>query len=479
MSSSSALDSLLNSASDSSSSNGIDISSILSAITGNSEALDVNSAVSAAIYAARAPERVWQNDQTTLSTQVSDLQAIQTAVGSVSTDLQSLNSLTGPLYQRTVTSSSADLTATAASGTAAGTHSVVVNSLATTGSWYSSPVSSSTASLATGSFTITTKAGKTQTISTGSGTTGDTLTDLVKAINGDNLGVTASVVSDSTGSRLSLVASSSGSAADFSITAGSGGLAFTQAATGQDASLTVDGVPVDSASNTVTGAISGVTLNLLGATSGAATLTVASNSNSITTALKQFVTDYNTAIGLVTAQYTVDSSGNEGPLATDSNLSTLQLGLQGLLNYSGASSSGTTTSTVNTLADLGISENADGTLSLDTSTLNIALTNDPSDVQNFLAGSALNGFANSAITSLDTFTDPVNGAFTLDLNGMNQQYSDLGTQINNFETNYISSLQTKLTTEYSQAESALQSLPNQLAAIQAELGNNSKSNGNG
>ena len=41
--------------------------------------------------------------------------------------------------------------------------------------------------------------------------------------------------------------------------------AFTQATAGANASLTVDGVPISSASNTVTGAISGVTLTLLGA----------------------------------------------------------------------------------------------------------------------------------------------------------------------------------------------------------------------
>jgi len=477
MSSVSAVNALLNGTTDTST-NPIDISSILSAISGNTAAIDVNSAVASAIYADRAPERVWQNDQTTLSNETSALTAIQQATTSVENDLQSLNSLTGPLSQRTVTSSSSNVTATAASGTVAGSHTVVVNNLATTSSWYSGVASSSTATLPTSSFTITTKSGTSQTINTGSGTPGDTLTDLANAINGDNLGVTASVVTDSTGSRLAIVANTSGAAADFSITSGTGGLGFTQATVGQDASLTVDGIPVDSASNTVTGAIPGVTLTLLGASSTPADLTVASDASGVATAINQFVSDYNTAIGLINTQYTVDSSGNEGVLASDSTLSSLQSSLEGLLNYASTPSTGTT-STVNNLSDLGITENSDGTLSVDSSTLDNALINNPNDVQNFLLGSALNGFANSAVNALNTFTSPVNGAFTLDLNGINNQNTDLTNEINNFETNYIANQQTSLTAEFSSAEEALQQLPSQLQAIQAELGNNSNSNGNG
>src|SRR5260370_28783886 len=53
-------------------------------------------------------------------------------------------------------------------------------------------------------------------IRTGSGV--NRLKDLAPSINGKNLGVTATVVSDSTGSRLAIISNSSGSAADFSIT---------------------------------------------------------------------------------------------------------------------------------------------------------------------------------------------------------------------------------------------------------------------
>ena len=56
------------------------------------------------------------------------------------------------------------------------------------------------------------------TIATGSGNAGDNLNDLATTINGDNLGVTATVVTDSTGSRLAIIANTSGTAGSFSIT---------------------------------------------------------------------------------------------------------------------------------------------------------------------------------------------------------------------------------------------------------------------
>jgi flagellar hook-associated protein 2 len=534
----------------------LNISSILAASVGaTTPGIDVTAAVAAAIYADRAPERVWDADQTTLASQTTALTAMQTATTAITTDLTALNNLTGPLAEVTATSSDTGVvSATAAPGTVAGVHTIVVNNIASTGSWYSDLATSATSILPTSSLTLTTTAGATATIPTGSGTAGDTLTDLASTINGDDLGVTASVVSDSTGSRLAIIANASGAAADFSIasanytgtswtspdiptgstlgansfTIASGGttttisttsgetyaqlataingmglgvtatagsdangtslaiastdgvtpftisepsFGFTQATVGADASLTVDGVPVDSASNTVTGALSGVTLNLTGADPDAAVdLTIASNSAAVSTAINQFVTDYNTAVGLVNTQFTIASgTSTEGVLAADPTVVNLQSTLEAALNYVATPATGTTT-TVSSLSDLGITLNTDGTLSVDSSTLDNALVNDPSDVQNFFEGTSLNGFANSMNSALNTFTAPADGAFAVDLSSIAAANTNLTSQINNFETSYIANQQTVLTAEYSSAEVALQQLPTEMAQIQAELG---------
>src|SRR6201995_4267813 len=122
----------------------VNISSTLAATTGASTpGIDVTAAVDAAIFAARAPERGWQADQATLTSQTTALTAIQTATQAVQNDIQALNSLTGPLATRSVASSNANIaSATAATGTVAGTHTIVVNSLATTAAWYTDSAAS-------------------------------------------------------------------------------------------------------------------------------------------------------------------------------------------------------------------------------------------------------------------------------------------------------------------------------------------------
>jgi flagellar hook-associated protein 2 len=541
----------------------INISSILAAETGaTTPGIDVTSAVAAAIYADRAPERIWQADQTTLTSQTTELTAMQTATEAITTDMQALNTLTGPLAARTVTSSNSNVTATAATGTVSDDHTVVVNTLAATGAWYSDLASSPTIALPASFITLTPATGKPITIATGTGNAGDNLNDLATAINAADANVTATVVSDSTGSRLAVISTTSGVASDFSMSASytswtapevpsgdtlgansitltsattpattatvtttsgetyaqlatainavtpslgvtatagtdattggatlsilsnsstpftinetstNSGFGFTQAVAGADASLTVDGVPIDSASNTVTGAIPGVTLTLLGTTSGsAADLTVASDATQVSTAINQFVADYNTAIGLVNTQYTFSAAtGTEGDLASDPTVATLQSTLQEALNYVATPPTGTTT-TVSTLSDLGITAGTDGTLTVDSATLDNALTNNPADVQNFFEGASLNGFAASVGNSLNILTDAAGGAFTVDLKSTSASNTALTSEINNFESGYIANQQSLLTTDFSSAEIALQQLPQEMQQLNAELGN--------
>ncbi len=559
MSSTSSLSSALTSSTTATSA--VDVSSILAAIAGTSTpGIDVTSAVAAGLYADRAQERVWQSEQTTLTNQASALTSIQTATQALYTDFDNLNSLTGPLASRAATSSNTSaITASAATGTVAGTHTLTVSSLAATASWYSDLSSSGTATLPNSSFVLKTASGST-TFNIGSSGSAD-LNDLASNINSANLGVTASVLTDSSGSRLAIVANTSGAAADFSITSapttttswasptlstgqtlgadsftltnngttttisttdgetlsdlasningqslgvtasvvttsagshleidsGDGTTPFTisepsfgfsQAAQGTDASYTVDGVPLTSATNTVTTAISGVTLNLIGTASASApvTLSIAPDSTTVTSAISQFVSDYNTAIGLVNSQYSYSSSsGAQGALASDPTIRQLQTALLSVQNYAHTASSGATGTNISSLSALGITTNTDGTLTLDTSTLSNQIVNNAGGVQDFLMGSSLNGFASQVTSALSTFTQSGSGAFTVDLNSINATNTDLTKQISDYETLYIANQQTILTDMYTKAEAALQALPTQLKEIQAELGNTSNS----
>jgi flagellar hook-associated protein 2 len=346
---------------------------------------------------------------------------------------------------------------------------VVVNNLATTASWTSGVFTNSSTSFPAGSFTITTGSGASTTV-TADGT--QTLSQVAAQINTDNVGVTARVVTDATGSRLAIVANSPGSTANFAVTTGTSGFGFTQAAAGTNASLTVDGISISSATNTVSGAISGLTLNLLGAAPGVGvSLAVAPDTSQAASAINQFVSDYNQLITDLTTQFTFNGT-SEGVVASDSVVRNLQSAALGAISYTYSPASGSTT--VPNLTSLGISVGNDGKLTVDSGTLQNTLQSNFSDVQNFFQGTALNGFANSLDQQLTSFISPSDGAFTVDLQSISSETTDLQNTISNFETNYITPLQTQLQSEYSQAEILLQQLPSEMQQINTELGLNTK-----
>ena len=448
----------------------LNLSSLLSALGSSSSGINVQAAVAQAIAAESGPLTQLEQQQALLQSQTGDINQIENDITTLQTALSALSQPVGALTAMTTSSSNSSIvTASAESGTVAGNHVVVVNNLASTASWYSGEETNSSATLPTGGFTLTVGSNAPITINTGSGTSGDTLGDLATYINGLGAGVTASVVNDSAGSRLAIVSNSAGAASNFTISNATG-LNFTQAVAGVDASLTVDGIPIDSASNTVTGAVTGLTLNLLSASPGTeVNVAVAPDSSQISSAVTNFVNAYNTVIGDVNKEYTLGSNGAEGPLSGDPVLSMLQSQLLSTGAYTSGGNG------VSTLADLGITMNNDGTLTLDSSTLNSAIQNNFSAVQNFFQGTASNGFASLLSGQLTNLTDPVSGAFTVDLQSISNENSDLQTQINNFQT-YLSNQTTLLTNEYNQADILLQQLPIEEQQINAELGNPTNNN---
>jgi len=473
MSTSSLLGSLLGS---SNSATSVDISSILEAAMGASTpGLDVTDAVSSAVSAAEGPENIWNAQITLLASETTALTQIQTDTTNLDNDMQSLNSVTGPLSESAVTSSNSTVvTATAASGTVAGNNTVVVTNLASTASFTSTTVANATAVLPTESFTITNSSGKAATITTGGGV--NTLTDLETAVNSAALGVTASIVTDTSGARLVLTSNTSGSAGSFTATSTGTSFDFGTAVSGLNASLTVNGIGISSATNTVTGAVPGLTLNLLSASPATSvSLTVAPNTSAATTAINQFVADYNAAIADLNTQFTDTAGSGQGALAQDPAIQNLQNTLEQAVDYTATPASGSVTTTVPNLTSLGISVSATGTLSVDSTTLNSVLQNHFGDVQNFFQGVSMNGFAGVLNQQLTSFISPSDGAFTVDLQSISTDSTGLQTDITSFQANVIAPLQTKLQSDFSQAEILLQQLPNEMKQIDTELGENASS----
>jgi flagellar hook-associated protein 2 len=204
---------------------------------------------------------------------------------------------------------------------------------------------------------------------------------------------------------------------------------------------------------------------------GQVTVSIAPDAAQAEQAIATFVGAYNTAIGEVNGQYTVTATNQEGPLSGDSALRMLQSTLLSAASYSGGGNG------VTSLADLGIRMNNDGTLSLDTSTLDNAVRNNFSAVRNFMQGATSNGFVTNLNNQLSGLTDPTSGAFTVDLQSISAENKDLQNRINDFQA-YLATQKALLTAEYSQADITLQQLPQLQAQINAELGNQSSSKSN-
>ena len=180
-----------------------------------------------------------------------------------------MTDFTGDFGGLSVSSSNNDVvSAIAADGTETGTHTITVSNLATTSAEYSAAFSAATTTLASGSFGLKVGTNNAVNIPVDSTDGTNTLSGLVSYINNQNLGVTASVITDNSGTRLALESQTSGAAGEITIsndTTGTngGGMGFADAVDGKDASLTVDGIPIDSASNTGDGCHSGGDLDAL------------------------------------------------------------------------------------------------------------------------------------------------------------------------------------------------------------------------
>ncbi len=450
------------------SSSSVDLNSILTAL-GAKSGIDVTSTVNNLIYAARAPERQWQAQQSTISSQKQYLQYYDSLASTLSDKLNSLQDPVGALTAMSATSSQSSIvTASATAGTVAGNHIVVVNNLASTAAWYSDSKASATTALDAGSFTLKVGSGTATTINVG-GTSGiNTLQDLATYINGQNLGATASIVNDSQGARLAIVSNTSGDAGDITITPN--GMNFTQAVQGKNANLYVDGIPISSATNTVTGAVNGLTLNLAGKAPGSeVTISVQPDQAAGIQAVNDFVSAYNTLIQQVNAQFKYnDTTQTTGPMATDSAVRMFQADLLSTASYY----TGNTNDAISNLGALGVTMNDDGTLSVDSTKLNSAMENNFSAVQQFFQGTNSNGFTKFLNDKLDVYTDSTEGAFTVDLNTMSAQYDSLQNDIDHFET-YITDQQTRLTTYYNNVNVQLQQMTSQVDQIKAMLGTGS------
>ncbi len=439
----------------------------------NGQGIDVSSLVTEAQAPEQGELQVYQQQRSTLQSQAGVLNSMNSDLNNLASAVNSLTDVLGPLAAETVTSSQPNIVTGSADTTAApATHTIIVSTLATQGTLYTNAVSNADTSILPNGQTsgdlqiqIGGSSGATEDVPITAGSN-DTLNTLVSYINSQNWGVTATVLNDASGARLAIYSQNTGTTGALSVLNNTTNLTFNPAIGGTNATFSVDGVPFSSTSNTVTGAIQGVTLNLLGAYPGIQTqVSVGPDVTQATQAISSFVTAYNQVTADINTQFTVDPATNsEGPLAGDNTIRTLQTSLLADATYATGSAGA-----YSNLTALGITMNNDGTLSVDPAQLGNALANSPSAVLNFFQNNTQTGFANNFANDLQNLTDPVNGLLNLDLTQNQQEQTDLSNTISDFQSQ-MTAQQQQLTNQFSEVNALLEEYPYQLQAIDLQLG---------
>jgi flagellar hook-associated protein 2 len=110
-----------------------------------------------------------------------------------------------------------------------------------------------------------------------------------------------------------------------------------------------------------------------------------------------------------------------------------------------------------TLGSVGISLQDDGTLAFDTSQFQTAMQTDPASVTRLFvtdANDGATGIMGAFGTTIDSLTDPTNGAITAELNGFNDTSQRISNEITDDQTR-VTAYQTQLTTEFANMNAAL------------------------
>jgi flagellar hook-associated protein 2 len=442
-------------------------------ITGLASGLNTNAIIAAEMAVAKQPVTDLTNRENGLQAIDTQLTSIQGSLQTVANDAQALGFAS--LFDTTqiVNSSNPSLiSATTGSGAGVGGYEVAVTQLANSAQRtfaFTSPSAADT-------MTID---GVPETIPAGA-----SINEFVQTINSDPKADVYAAATDS------------GTVVLSSRTTGNNGSSFIQvsdpngtlvehpllAKAGQNAEFTVDGVSGSSTSNAVTDAIAGVSLQLGGVTPTGAPVTVtvsapAPSVANITTAVNQFVSDYNSTISQIEsqlAQTPVSGDPTQGSLFGDFELRSLLNEMQSSMYSPGlglpAGMASPTDLGISTgAATDAISANAQaGVLTVDPGALQEAIQTNPAGAEQVLQqwSQSFTTMLNNDAAPGGTIDDRIQGN-TSEVTAMNLQISTMNT--------LLADKQAALTKEYAQLESALSKIQNQGTGLTAALGTSSSS----
>ncbi|MDH3634236.1 MAG: flagellar filament capping protein FliD [Gammaproteobacteria bacterium] len=391
----------------------------MAAITslGVGSGLDLGTLVSGLIEAERAPvENRLNLKQQTLTTELSAFGLLRSSLAQFQSSLGGLQSSTAFNAKAITASDSSVFSSSVESFADIGSYSVEVTALAKSQSLASNAATAfATVDDVIGSGTLTIQFGTTttgpysftpdlskpaQVIEVNATNGNDTVSGLRDYINDNDLGVQASIIDDGVnGYRLVLTSENTGAANSMELTVTGDGdgndnddlglsqLAFnasaqvslSQTVAAQDATLTINGLDITRETNSITGAINGVTLDLLKADVGnIVTIDINEDRAEVTASINAFVEAYNELAKNIKELTAYDAETATGSaLIGDFTVRGISSQIRSILFGSISGLEGN----IKSLVDIGITTNSGGTLDVDSTKLKDALLDYGAEVE--------------------------------------------------------------------------------------------------
>jgi flagellar hook-associated protein 2 len=456
-------------------------------VSGIGSNIDTQAIVKSLVDSERAPKQTQINNQTLkATTSLSSIGKIQAALDAFRGALDNMKTASGFSGLSGSSSDEKVATVTTGNGAAAGSFSLLVTQLAT-----ASKISTKVYAGGPSSVVNAGSSPSVLSIKQGSDTfdvsvpAGATLQQVRDAINSQyaNQGLSANILTDANGSRMVLTSNKTGVGSDLSLAGNSGLETGTSVlATPQNAKYSIDGVTgMESKSNTITDAVSGITLKLTGISpvptgGGAATpatITVAADTTTLKSAVKGFVDTYNALIKAANAETQVttnaDGSLTTGALTGDASLRSLLSSVRNELNVMGG------TGQLKSLAQFGVgTDQKTGLLSIDDKVFNDAALTNAADINGIFSGDT--GLLARMKSATDSFAQKNTGVFAARSTSLSDSLNDLKKQQDALDAR-MTALQTSLTAKYTAMDSLVAKLRAQSDSIMTTLNalNNPKS----
>ncbi|MGO0632733.1 flagellar filament capping protein FliD [Pseudomonas sp. SAR267] len=396
-------------------------STLVSSI-GQGTGLNITDMVNALVTADTAAKKAQITRQTSNnSAMISGVGSLRSALTAYQDAMKKLNDPKAPSFNAYAAKSANEsvVKVTAGNTAVAGSYDIMVNKLAT-GSKVASQsfAGGSTSAISAGQLSVS-QGGNTWKLDIASGATLESVRDQINKELGVQ-GISANIVNGEGGARLVLSSTTTGAGSDLSLTGipeleidgttqmtAAGGAGYITALA-QDAELTIDGLKVTSAKNTVDNAISGMTLELTGTTPAGSTtgtsVTVSADNDGLQKSIQSFVDAYNTLQKAITSLTSTSKDDNDnlvlGPLTNDPTTRSLVNDIRKVLSEVGAGSQ------LTTLSQLGINTTKDGTLEFNSTKFTAAMSDKKlgSQVQELFTGT------NGIFDRMNKAIDPYNSS---------------------------------------------------------------------